>query len=203
MKKHLIVYAKRPLPGYAKTRLGAKIGLKESAGVYARLMYRCLLELLELELSNLYVELSLATPEDTAFFELAFPEFQVNAQIGTNLGERFSHSFNTAFENGANAVVVIGTDIPDLDRGIIQAAFDGLEKKDVVIGPDIDGGYYLIGTRIKTANLFSNIPWSSEFVFQQTEQLINAQGLSLHQLTTLSDIDTEADFQQWLDTRGM
>jgi rSAM/selenodomain-associated transferase 1 len=198
MKKHLIVYAKRPLPGYAKTRLGAKIGAEESAGVYARFLYRCLLELVELDLDEFSIELSLAASEDIAFFELAFPEFQVNAQIGMNLGQRFTHSFSTAFEKGADAVVVIGTDIPDLDRSIIRAAFAGLEEKDVVIGPDTDGGYYLIGTRDKTAILFNDIHWSSEFVYQRTEQLIQSQGLTLHRLPVLSDVDTEADFRRWL-----
>jgi rSAM/selenodomain-associated transferase 1 len=200
MKKHLIVYAKRPLPGYAKTRLGAKIGLDESAGVYARFLYNCLMELVDLPLDELNIELSLASPEDIPFFELAFPEFQVNAQIGADLGQRFSHSFSTAFENGANAVVVIGTDIPNLDQIIIQSAFRSLEEKEVVIGPDMDGGYYLIGTRDKTATLFQDIDWSSEFVFQQTEHLIQAQGLSIDHLPTLADVDTEADFQRWLTT---
>lgn len=202
MKKHLIVYAKRPLPGYAKTRLGAKIGLEESAGVYARFLYRCLLELVELDRDELSIELSLAASDDIAFFELAFPEFQVNAQIESDLGQRFTHSFRTAFENGAEAVVVIGTDIPDLDRSILQSAFAALDKKDVVIGPDMDGGYYLIGTRKKTATLFQDIDWSSEFVFQQTEKLIQAQGLSMQHLPTLSDVDTEVDYRRWLETRA-
>jgi rSAM/selenodomain-associated transferase 1 len=198
----LIVYAKRPLPGYAKTRLGAKIGLEESAGVYARYLYRCLLELVDMDCDELSIELSLAAPEDIPFFKLAFPEFQVNAQIGVDLGQRFAHSFRTAFDNGADAVVVIGTDIPDLNQTILQTAFKVLEEKAVVIGPDMDGGYYLIGTRHKTAALFRDIDWSSEFVFQQTERLIQTQGLSLHHLPTLSDVDTEADFQRWLDGRN-
>ena len=202
MKKHLIVYAKRPLPGYAKTRLGTKIGREESAGVYARFLYRCLFELIELDLANLHIELSLATPKDIAFFELAFPEFQVNAQTGVDLGRRFAHSFEAAFKNGAEAVVVIGTDIPDLDRDIIQAAFGALDENDVVIGPDMDGGYYLIGTRCATARLFDDIRWSSPSVFGETESLIRDQDLSLHQLPTLSDVDTEADFKRWLAENG-
>jgi hypothetical protein len=58
VKKHLIVYAKRPLPGYAKTRLGAKIGREASAGVYARFLYRCLLELIDLDRDELNIELA-------------------------------------------------------------------------------------------------------------------------------------------------
>lgn len=102
MKKHLIVYAKRPLAGYAKTRLGEKIGLEESAGIYARLLYQCLLELVELDRNEISIELSLASSSDISFFKLAFPEFMVSTQVGLDLGQRFSQSFKKAFENGAN-----------------------------------------------------------------------------------------------------
>lgn len=198
MKKHLIVYAKRPLAGYAKTRLGVKIGLEESAGVYARFLYQCLLEFIELDNDEFSIELSLASSADIPYFRAAFPEYRVRSQTEGDLGQRFTQSFETAFENGATSVVVIGTDIPDLDRSIIQTAFNVLKEKDVILGPDMDGGYYLIGTRQKSAKLFQDIDWSSEYVFSQTEQLIRAQALSLHKLPTLSDIDTEADYQRWL-----
>lgn len=202
MKKHLIAYAKRPLPGYAKTRLGEEIGQEESAGVYARFLYQCLLELTHLDHAGISVELCVASDADLAFFRLAFPEFLISAQVGADLGQRFSHSFQAAFKRGAGAVVVIGTDIPDLDRLILNSAFDALEENEVVIGPSVDGGYYLMGTRAKDANLFEGIDWSSEVVLQQTEALIRRQQLSIHYLPTLVDIDTAADFQRWLAARS-
>ena len=101
------------------------------------------------------------------------------------------------FDHGADAVILIGTDIPALNQSIITTAFQVLEKKDIVIGPDTDGGYYLIGTRRKSATLFKDIHWSSEFVFQQTMGLIGSQQLSVAQTPTLSDIDTKSDFQRW------
>ena len=198
MKNHLIVYAKRPLAGYAKTRLGKSIGLEESAGIYARFLYQCLLELVKLDRNEICIEISLASPEDVPFFRLAFPEFQIRSQNGGNLGQRFAHSFQKAFDQDAEAVMVIGTDIPDLDRSIIQSGFDALNENEVVIGPDMDGGYYLIGTRLKTATLFENIDWSTERVFQQTERLIRSQGLSIFFLPTLADVDTDADYRRWL-----
>ena len=60
MKRHLSVYAKRPRPGYAKTRLGAAIGTEQAAGVYARLLYAYLLDLVRGGLADTRVELSLA-----------------------------------------------------------------------------------------------------------------------------------------------
>lgn len=197
MGKHMIIYAKRPFPGYAKTRLGKSIGEEEAAGLYARLLYRCLLELIELTRDGVTIELSLASSADIPYFRLAFPEFLVRAQTDGNLGQRFTKSFQDAFDRGAEAVVVIGTDIPGLDRSIIQLAFQALREKDVVMGPDTDGGYYLIGTRKKNAILFDGIKWSSEFVFQQTLDLINAQQFAVEFLSALSDVDTETDFRRW------
>jgi rSAM/selenodomain-associated transferase 1 len=201
LTNHLIVFAKRPLAGYAKTRLGEKIGLEQAAGVYGRLLYQCLLALVELRGDDVSIELSLASSDDVPYFRLAFPEFRVNSQTSGDLGNRFAKSFKKAFGQGAAAVVVIGTDIPELDRSIIQSAFAALDDHDVVIGPDMDGGYYLIGTRLKTATLFENIDWSTERVFQQTERLILTQGLSTFYLPTLADVDTEADFRRWFADR--
>jgi uncharacterized protein len=202
LKNHLIVFAKRPLAGYAKTRLGEKIGLEESAGIYARFLYQSLFELVALDRADIIIELSLASSADVPYFRFAFPEFQISSQTGGNLGQRFTKSFQKAFDQGATAVVVIGTDIPDLNRSILQSAFDALSENEVVIGPDMDGGYYLIGTRLRDATLFKNIDWSSERVFQQTERLILAQGLTMFYLPTLSDVDTDEDFRRWLAKRA-
>jgi rSAM/selenodomain-associated transferase 1 len=201
MKKYLIAYAKKPLPGYAKTRLGSELGFEESAGVYARFLYTCLLEMVGLVDDDLTIELSLASETDLAFFTAAFPEFIIKKQVGLDLGQRFFQSFKEAFESDAHSVVVIGTDIPGLDQSIIQSAFKALDKKDVVIGPDTDGGYYLIGTRNKHAVLFHNIEWSTWVTLQQTKDLIKSQNLSLKLLPVLSDIDTKTDFQRWLAER--
>ena len=181
----------------------SKIGAEESAGVYARFLYQCLLGFVEFDRKEFTIELSLASSDDIPYFRMAFPEFQVNTQTEGDLGQRFANSFETAFGNGAEKVVVIGTDIPDLDRSIIQSTFDMLDEDEVVIGPDLDGGYYLIGTRQRGATLFQNIDWSSELVFLQTEKLIQTQRLSLQYLPTLSDVDTDVDYQRWLTARGL
>ena len=101
--RHLIVYAKRPLPGQAKTRLGACIGPEEAAGVYARLLYGYLLDIIahhqgisDRDALVGRLELSVASPDDVGFFSLAFPEFLVRPQIKGDLGQRMAHSFNQA-----------------------------------------------------------------------------------------------------------
>jgi rSAM/selenodomain-associated transferase 1 len=197
MKKRVLAFAKKPVAGYAKTRLGETTGFEEAAGVYARLLYGCLLELSGLAGRGIEVELCLAAASDIPYFRLAFPEFQVSAQTGADLGERLQNAMQAAFEQGVNAPLAIGTDVPDLDRVTILDAFEALEKTDVVIGPCRDGGYYLIGTARREATLFRDIDWSSARVLQQTEALLRQQGLSYKILPRLDDIDTQADYQSW------
>ena len=197
MKRHLIVYAKRPFPGYAKTRLGANIGAEQAAGVYARLLYAYLLDLLHADLADTRIELSVASLADVPFFADAFPELVVRAQIEGGLGQRMADSFAQAFAAGAETVVLTGSDIPGLDSRIVRAAFHVLETAPVAIAPASDGGYYLIGMRAPGAHLFEGIEWSSDRVLAQTEALADAQGLEMAYLPEQFDIDSVEEFERW------
>jgi rSAM/selenodomain-associated transferase 1 len=197
MMRHLIVYAKRPQPGYAKTRLGAAIGAEQAAGVYARLLYAYLLDLVRGGLADTHVELSLASPADMPSFADAFPELVVCAQLEGDLGQRLAASFAQAFTAGAEAVVVTTSDTPGLDRRLVDGAFRALETAPVVIGPAADGGYYLIGVRAPGARLFEGVEWSSERVLAQTRALAGAQGLAVAYLPEQFDVDTVEDFERW------
>ena len=197
MKKHLIIYAKRPLPGYAKTRVGSAIGMEASAGVYARMLYSFLFDISRNLGSLCHIELSVASPEDVAFFQLAFPELKVRSQIKGDLGERMANSFQQAFDDGAECAVLTGSDIPGLNSSIIAQAFTLLVKHQVVIGPATDGGYYLIGMQTPGAHLFNGIAWSTNTVLAQTVDFIKKQGMTLDYLPTLSDMDNETEFVAW------
>ena len=197
MKRHLSVYAKRPQPGYAKTRLGAAIGMEQAAGVYARLLYAYLLDLVSGGLADTHVELSLASPADVPFFTAAFPELVLHPQVEGDLGHRLAASFAQAFAAGAEAVVVTTSDTPGLDRRLVDGAFRALETAPVVIGPAADGGYYLIGMRAPGTSLFEGVEWSSERVLAQTRALAGAQGLTVAYLPEQFDVDTLEDFERW------
>jgi len=190
VRRHLIVYAKRPLPGYAKTRLGAAVGAEQAAGVYARLLYTYLLDLLRTDLTDTQITLSVARPADVPFFADAFPELAVHPQVGGDLGQRMAASFAQAFAQGADACVLTGCDIPDLDGHLVQAAFDALETAPAVVGPAADGGYYLIGLRAPGAPLFDGIEWGTGRALAQTEALIEAQGIRATYLPEQFDVDT-------------
>jgi rSAM/selenodomain-associated transferase 1 len=200
--RHLIVYAKRPLPGYAKTRLGKGIGMEDAAGLYARLLYQYLVGLVGAELEKTVVELSVASSEDVPFFAAAFPELVVQPQIDGDLGQRMAASFARAFERGAASVVLTGSDIPGLDSTLVRAAFDALETAPIVLGPAADGGYYLIGTRVPNVPLFEGIAWSTERVLEQTTALARVQGLEVAYLPQLYDVDTIVEYERWRAARS-
>jgi uncharacterized protein len=206
MKMHLVVYAKRPLSHHAKTRLGADIGGEQAAGVYARLLYSLLIDIAHAHLGNTILELAVAEPEDAAYFEAAFPEFIVRPQAGGDLGARMAASFARAFEEGAESVVLTGSDIPGLDATVVQWAFAALADSDRpgtmpgVVGPAPDGGYYLIGMRAPGAPLFEGVSWSTAAVLAQTMALARLHRVALTQLPPLADVDVGADYEAWYRT---
>lgn len=116
-------------------------------------------------------------------------------QKGKNLGQRMRNAFLTVFASDVGQSVLLGSDFPDLDTGIVDEAFTLLKKKHVVVGPALDGGYYLIGFQ-KAAfkgDVFSGIEWGTEHVFQQTLRQIRDTGLSSRVLPAWQDIDTHED----------
>jgi rSAM/selenodomain-associated transferase 1 len=110
-----------------------------------------------------------------------------------DVGARMARSFATACQHNS-AVILIGTDCPELTTDILNQAFDLLQSgRDLVLGAAIDGGYYLIGMREYHPELFVDIDWSTDRVLQQTVAIANRLNLALGYLPTLTDIDRPAD----------
>jgi glycosyltransferase A (GT-A) superfamily protein (DUF2064 family) len=105
-----------------------------------------------------------------------------------------------AYTMGFKRVVLIGSDIPDLSLEFIEEAFTSLKEKDAVIGPSLDGGYYLIGFKDQTfsSEVFKGIPWSTERVFEKTREILEREGRTVHFLKPLRDIDTIQDLRNFL-----
>jgi hypothetical protein len=197
--RRLIVVGKYPRPGYAKTRLASDIGPVAAAGVYARMLYRLLLSIVDADFPEIGLELSLASAGDVDFFAEAFPEFEVRAQQDGDLGDRLRAEFQCAFASGAEAVTIVASDTPALSPDVIRAAFDVLDDAPVVLGPCVDGGYYLIGMRKPVVDLFSGVEWGTERVMAQTEALARAHGVAIAHLVELFDVDTAEDLTAWHD----
>jgi rSAM/selenodomain-associated transferase 1 len=102
-------------------------------------------------------------------------------------------SLINAFNQKAERVIIIGTDCPDLNSQILITAFEQLEVFNLVLGPALDGGYYLIGLQQPIAELFMNISWGTAQVFVKTVEIAQKLNLSIGYLQSLADIDRPED----------
>ena len=194
----LIVFAKAPVAGQVKTRLSPPLTPDEAASLHGSLV----LDLLERCQSLKGCDRILAgapTPEHP-FFGAMKTRFKIPVwdQVGHDLGGRMAHAFQAAFGSPYQAVLIVGTDIPGITVPLISIAFKSLQDHDVVVGPTVDGGYYLIGLRSPMPELFENIPWSTDTVFSLTQEKTTALGLSLKILPMLRDLDTVEDLQVFI-----
>lgn len=123
-------------------------------------------------------------------------------QEGDDLGLRMHNAFEKVFSTGAEKIVIVGTDIPDLSKEIIEDAFSSLDDNDIVIGPSNDGGYYLLGMKKMYPQLFNGIEFSVNDVLTNTIHRVEELNLRFHLLPELQDIDTETDLLNWFQLDG-
>ncbi len=194
-----IIFAKEPVPGQVKTRLSPPLRPEEACR-----LYRCFLEdILEETAGIPGMELALAyAPAGAgAFFrQLAPAAAHLVPQAGRDLGERQVRAFAWGFAAGFETVLLRGSDTPDLPEAFLLEAQEvlGAGRTEVVLGPSLDGGYYLIGLRALYPELFAGLAWSTGTVLAET--LSRARGLALrvHLLPDWRDIDTYADLANFL-----
>jgi rSAM/selenodomain-associated transferase 1 len=190
----LLVFARYPQPGTAKTRLIPALGAQGAAAVHARLTESTLAVARALQRDRgaaVTVCYAGATPAQMQAWLGAQVAYE--AQSAGDLGERLRVAFNRAFARGAQRAVAIGTDCPELGSGALAAAFERLRRQDVVLGPAADGGYYLIGLSGLAPELFAGIDWGTARVWQQTAATADRLGLARSQLAVRYDIDRPAD----------
>lgn len=126
--------------------------------------------------------------------ELALPEaIAVSHQRGSDLGERLASAFVELLSGPVDRAVVMGSDCPDLGPALLGEAFTALGDRDLVLGPTRDGGYYLVGLRQPTPDLFEGVSWGTDQVLTQTLERAERLGLGVGRLAVLDDIDTPED----------
>lgn len=195
MKNGLIIFAREPLPGLVKTRLAAAVGDQAAAELYESM----LLDVLKTARQLHDVEsIVFWDCEDNALPVLS-EKYRCNSrrQIPGNLGERMQAAFEEMFADGCDICCIIGSDSPDLPLSYIQDAYQLLatQQTDVVLGPSLDGGYYLLGLRQVWPQLFINISWSTADVREQSLTAARVSGLETTLLPEWQDIDTLEDLQ--------
>lgn len=194
----IIVFAKAPIAGQVKTRLCPPLTPDEAASLHGSLV----LDILErCQSLKGYDRILAGTPSPHhPFFRAMEARFKIPVwdQQGEDLGARMAGVFKQALGAPYRSVVVIGTDIPGINGPLLTAAVKGLQDHDVVLGPTVDGGYYLIGLRSPVPDLFENMPWSTDQVYARTKQKIQELGFTLKILPTLRDFDTVEDLQLFI-----
>lgn len=198
----LIVFLKAPRPGFVKTRLAKEVGAERACEIYQKVTNTVLKQLAEMS-AAVQVQLRY-TPDDATdeIKRLCHDGWSMQAQGTGDLGERLRRAFSEAFTAGAESVVIIGSDCPDVREKDIHQACDELARHDVVLGRAVDGGYWLIALSRPQPELFTGISWGSAYVFNQTIERVRCAGLSVHLLRTLRDIDTVEDWNWWLANRS-
>ena len=189
----ILVFARAPEAGQAKTRLIPKLGPEGAARLQSRLV--CLTLDTATAFHNASVQLWCSPDRHQSFFSQcrATYEIALHTQSGVNLGERMLDAFNQALADYEWALL-IGTDCPDLSiEDFEQAEQDLNNGVDVVLGPAAAGGYYLIGLKRPEPNLFQNIPWGGSEVLSCTYTRLKEAGLTFSQLPEHHDIDRPDD----------
>ena len=186
----IVVFSKAPEAGRVKTRLTSHMSAIDAA-LYHEAFVLDTLDCL-LEIKNIDRFIACHPDKNHSFFreiEKNLPVVAFN-QEGENLGERMKNALYDLRAKGYKEIVIIGSDSPTIPRHIVENAFDNLKENELVIGPSIDGGYYLIGISGKVPDLFNGIGWGSDSVFEETLKKTDQARLKPSILTFWYDIDT-------------
>ncbi len=129
------------------------------------------------------------------------PEYAYIPQTGADLGGRMEQAFLRSFREGADRVLLIGSDIPGLSSAVVLEAFESLASHDAVIGPARDGGYYLIGFQKNgfEASVFHDMRWSTKTVYNETIMRLSRRARNVHILPQCADVDTKEDLKTLLN----
>lgn len=197
----ILIFAKAPVPGYAKTRLIPVLGEQGAADLQARMIHRTVTLAMDSGLAP--VELWICGDSGLKFFD-AFRSAvggRIHMQTGPDLGARMGHAIGQTLQ-GAEFAVLIGTDCLALEIEHLEAACAALAGgSDAVLGPAEDGGYVLIGLRRFDFRIFDGIVWGTSDVLRQTRECISGLGWACSELPVLWDVDQPEDLER-LMARG-
>ncbi|MEB3181721.1 MAG: TIGR04282 family arsenosugar biosynthesis glycosyltransferase, partial [Nostocaceae cyanobacterium] len=200
---HLIIFSRYPEPGKTKTRLIPALGAQGAANLqrqmteYTLSQVRAIKNTLDISIEICFAGGNQQLMQDWLGSDLIYQE-----QGEGDLGCRMARSLALAFRNHAQQVVIIGTDCPSINTETIIQAFEQLQlNHDLVLGPAVDGGYYLIGLRRPIPELFININWGTAQVLSQTVNIAQRLQLSVAYLPEMADIDRPEDIPLWEQIR--
>jgi uncharacterized protein len=188
----LVVFARRPTPGEVKTRLAVAIGAERAADLYAAFIRDLVVRLRDAPFA---VRWSIAPPLADFASRFGIAPEECREQEGTDLGARMLGTFVAMQREGFSSCAIVGSDVPQLPLGRIEEGLTALDAADLVLGPAVDGGYYLVAMRAPH-DVFTGVPWSSPVVLERTLERAAVLGLRVHLLEPDFDVDTAEDLDR-------
>ena len=195
----VIVFVKNPVPGQVKTRLIPYLSPEQAASLYRAFLVDWCNTLSTI--STVHRIIAYTPPEGLNTLQTLIGEDSVYIpQVGASLGERLIAAARWAHNQGYAKFLFVGSDSPTLPIEYVERALDLLESRDVVIGPSVDGGYYLIGfskhgASLSIPTIFEEITWSTNVVFRQTLGKLQGIHAQLGLLPPWYDVDTPTGLQ--------
>lgn len=187
------MFARAPVAGEVKTRLIPALGAEGAARLYGAMARQCIATAAQALPGA--VQLWCAPSVRHAFFARAQAErdLSLHAQTEGDIGARMSAAMCAALDE-ADAVLLMGSDVPSITAGDIAAALAALAAgRDAVFTPTADGGYALVGLRRHDPRLFEGVAWSTPQVMAQTRERLRELAWDWLELPVRWDVDTEAD----------
>lgn len=188
-KNALIIFIRNPELGKVKTRLAATIGDKAALEIY-KFLLRHTSKISRKITADKFIFYSEKIQEND-FWDTTI--FRKKLQQGKDLGERMENAFNQLLTMGYENVIIIGSDIYELNAKDIDNAFLRLKTNKFVIGPAKDGGYYLLGMKQLNNKIFKHKNWGTDTVFKDTMSDLKTEKVSL--LTIKNDVDYFEDIK--------
>ena len=195
-RRHLLVFARNPIPGRVKTRLIPAMGPASATAVYWRMLDDTLATCgrVHTDRRELWVDQTDPAPALQALARHS--DMSLHVQTGDNLGSRMHAALAETLQTGESAIL-IGSDCPEYDPPYLETAFQALEQCDAVLGPAADGGYVLIGLRRADPGVFHDVPWGTAGVLAATRHRLRQLGWRWRELPIKRDVDEPADLARF------
>ena len=189
MRRALAIFAKVPVAGLVKTRLASVLTAEGAAALYRGFLVDTVALALKVRRCQIHL---FYTPREalSVLQDMLKQPVELLPQSSGDLGSRMNGVFRDLFTKSFKSIILIGGDLPTLPLNRLTMAFSALERRDVVLGPSVDGGYYLIGLRAPQPELFEGVAWSTNQVLGQTIERVHRLGLEVQCLEPWYDVDT-------------
>ena len=190
----LTIFARYPVPGEVKTRLADGIGMGPACALY-RACVRRILHAAGAWANEAGGQMRICTagPADDKWRSWLGSRWECRSQSDGDLGRKMATALHQGLSEGYRPVLCVGTDVPGLEARQLKYALQSLRHADAVIGPSIDGGYYLVGINKPAWSLFTDIPWSTGGVLGTTRAAALKGGIHLAEIAPLDDLDSACD----------